>query len=822
MRTKPMDMDYRTGLLLSLALLSAGCASATGAEPAAVAPAAAAREAETVFGVEHDGERVRFTVPDRLLGRDMALMSRIARAQTDLALGGEHLSPNMVVRWEREGDRILLRAPSHEAVAPEGSPLHIAVENSNFAPILAAFDIAERRGPASVIDVTDLYLGEGTAFGLDRGRRERHRVRGFDRNRSHLVFARAFPENVEVRVVRTYAAEAPPSGTRGGTISYEVNHSMILLPEEPMRPRLYDERVGYINIGQTYYADDAQQVEDRRYIRRFRLEPSDTAAFLRGELVDPVKPIVWYIDPATPEWMRPYFEAGIREWVPAFERAGFRNAVQVRVAPTPEEDPDFDLLDARYSVIRYVATPVRSANAFGDVADPRSGEVLRGHINMYHAVQERLRWWLLSQAAAADPRFRTRELPREEMGEALRYVVSHEMAHAVGLPHNQHANFVFPVDSLRDPEFVERRGHSASSVGRTRFNYIAQPGDGVPVERRIGAWDEFAVMWGYRPIIEAGTAEEEKPVLNRWVTAHADEPWFRFGYPQFGLAEEWDPYRQTEGLSNDPIRAAEYGMLNLHRAASNLVDWVAVEGEDHSELENHYLQLMSQWGRYMQHADSHVGGSYTHLKRFGEEGPVYTAVPAEDQRRAMRFLDEHVLSTPEWLLDHAMLRRLEHAGAVERVRAYQVMAVERLLDHHRLARLIEQESFLGAESYAPWEMLDDLRGMVWRELSGGGRIDAYRRNLQRGYLRALRHLLEEAEAEVFAPPRSGNLRVGSDDDPPLNAALHVGDSDIRPLVRDQLVHLRGEVQRARSRATDRMTRLHLDDALHRIDALLEG
>ena len=491
-----------------------------------------------LFTVHRDGARLLFEIPDSLLGREMALMSRYASVQEGLANGGDRMAPNLVVRWERRGDRIDLRAVSHDNTADEGSPLQIAVSNANFAPVLASLPIEARGNATSVIDVSDLYTSDVATFTLPRSQRSRHSVRSYDNDRSWLEWARSFPINVEVRAVQTYAADAPPSNARGGSLSFAVNHSMILLPAEPMQPRLWDERVGFSAIERTDYSRDFQGVRPERYIRRYRLEPSDPAAFARGELVEPVNPWVWYIDPATPtEWV-PYVEAGILEWNAAFEDAGFRNAIQVRVAPTEEDDPEFSLLDARYSVVRYVASPVRSANSGGDVVDPRSGEVIRAHTNLYHGVMERMRWQLLSQVATANPEYRDDELPEELMGEALRYVISHETAHSVGLPHNQRANFVFPVDSIRDPDFVRRMGHSGSSVGRTRFNYAAQLGDGVPPERRVGLWDRWAVYWGYRPIPEASSPEEELPILNRWVVERADTAWYRFASAQFGMDVE--------------------------------------------------------------------------------------------------------------------------------------------------------------------------------------------------------------------------------------------------------------------------------------------
>ncbi len=776
---------------------------------------------EGLFDVHHVDDRLLFEIPDSILGRDMAIMSRFAKVQTGLANGGDRMTGNMVVRWEHRDGRVYLRGVSHSDTADPESNVHLAVENSNFSPILEGFDVEATGSGTYVIDVTDLYMGDHPVFALPRNRRQAAGVRGFARDRSWLEWTRSFPINVEVRVVRTYNADSPPSNARGGALSFEVNHSMILLPEEPMMPRLADQRVAFGAITVTDYSRDWQGTRPYRYLRRYRLEPSDPEAFARGELVEPVEPIVWYIDPATPEQWIPYFIAGIEEWNEAFEEAGFLNAIEARLAPTEEEDPEFSLLDARFSVLRYVATPTRSANAGGDVVDPRSGEVIRGHINMLHGLDERLRWWLVSQVATANPDFQTNRLSEEDMGEALRYVVSHEMAHAKGLPHNQRANFVFPVDSLRSPEFTERMGHSGSSVGRTRYNYVAQPGDDVNPERRVGLWDKWAVRYGYRPILEAETPEDELETLNQWITERSDTPWFLSATAQFGMDVEWDPYRMTEGISDDPVRAAEYGMRNLRTATQNLRDWVLDEGDDFYELETHYLQNLTQWNRYAEHAASAVGGSWTHYRAHGEDGWVYTPIERDYQLQAMSFIDEHILQTPHWALDLETLRRLEHAGAVERIRAYQELAVQRLLNHARLARMIEHETFLGEETYRPAEMLDDAREMIWREAIQGDAVDTFRRNQQRAYLEQAHYLLHEAESNHWSPPGSGNLRVSSNNDPPLNADLHISQSDMRPLIREQLRLLREELSQALDEGIDhRMTRIHVEDALERIEKAL--
>ncbi len=780
-----------------------------------------ARTQAGLFHVHQVDDRLLFEIPDSIFGRDMAIMSRYAKVQDGVANGGDRMGPNLNVQWESREGRVFLRAVSHSNTADPSDNVHVAVQNSNFPPVLASFPVEARGQGTSVIDVTDLYLGDHPAFSFPRARRAQLGVRGYDRDRSWLEWSRSFPINVEIRVVRSYAADNPPTDVRGGTLSYEVNHSMILLPEEPMMPRLADERVTYISVTQTNYSSDFQGVRPYQYLRRFRLEPSDPEAFARGELVDPVEPLIWYIDNAVPEKWIPYYIAGLLEWQEVFEEAGFKNALDVRVAPSEDEDPEFSLLDARYSVIRYVATPTRSANAGGDVVDPRSGEVIRAHMNMYHGLDERLRWWLVSQVATANPNFRTNRLSDEDLGEAIRYVVSHEMAHAVGLPHNQRANFVFPVDSLRSAAFTAEWDHSASTVGRTRYNYVAQPGDGVNPERRAGAWDRFAIMWGYRPILEASTPEEELETLNQWIVERADRPWFRSALPQFGMDVEWDPYRMTEGISDDPVRAAEYGMRNLRTATESLMDWVLEPLSDYYELETHYLQNLTQWNRYAEHAAAAVGGSWTHHKRVGEEGWVYTPIERDYQLQAMAFIDEHVLQTPTWALDMDLLRQLEHAGAVERIRAYQELAVQRFLNHARLARMIEHEAFMGDETYRPADMLDDARGIIWRELGQGGSIDTFRRNQQRAYLDQAHYLLHEATSNHWSPPASGNLRVSRNDDPPLNADLHIGQSDIRPLIREQLRMLRDEIEGTLSRGVqDRMTRIHLEDALERIGRAL--
>lgn len=767
---------------------------------------------EGLFTLHLTPDKMFYEIPDSLFGRDMIILSRIAKTAQGLGWGGDRLAPQQVVRWERRGNKILLRGVSYDNSADNELPIFTAIENSNFPPIIEAFDIKGEELGSVLIDVSDLYLKDLRVFSLQTRHRQQYNVRSIDRNRTFMEFAKNFPENIEVRVVLTYNADNPPSQARTGSLSLEVNHSMILLPKEPMRPRLFDERVAMISISQTDYGDEAQFSKTKRYVTRFRLEPSDLDAFNRGELVEPVKPIIFYIDPATPEEWRPYFIAGINEWEVAFEAAGFKNAIRAEMAP--EDDPDFSLLDARYSVIRYISSDVHSANAGPDVIDPRSGETIRAHMNMHHNVMKRLHWWSMSQTGPRNPEIQKPHLSDEEMGQYLQYVISHELAHALGYPHNQRGNTAYPVDSLRSPTFTQEFGNSSSVVGRTRFNYVAQPGDGdVKVHRNVGEYDVWSVKWAYRPIPEANSAEEERVILNQWVLEQAENPYMHFGYGN----SDFDPSQNTESIGDDWVRASEYGMRNLHSVIPNLVSWMAVEGENYEEVMMRYMQMYVHWGRLSERVISAIGGSSEQYKVYGQPGPVYSALSAEDQKRSMVWLDEHLFATPTWLLDKGLLRLFEHVGTVERVRWYQTTGLNRLLSPHRLERLVEQHAMLGVQAYGPAEMLDDLRGSIWKELRNDRVIDPYRRNLQNGYLDRMGFLLKEASASASNPPADYRPDTGMKE---LRTPFHIQQSDIRPLVWEQLKTLKTELERAKNRTNDRYTKAHLEYAINRVNGLL--
>jgi len=810
----------KTLLIYSLLILFTGTACQTteqttssenGTSSSQAIPANAQSD-EGLFNVHQSGEKIYFEIPEDMLGRDMAIMSRIAKTAEGLGWGGDRLAGQQVVQWDRRGDKILLRGVSYSNTADENLPIYQAVQNSNFPPIIESFDILETRNGSVLIDVSELYLKDSRIFGLQNRQRQQYNVRGLDRDRSFMEFVKSFPENIEVRTVLTYNADNPPSQQRTASISIEVNHSMILLPEEPMRPRLYDERVAMISISQTDYGDEAQFSKTKRFVTRFRLEPVDEEAYLRGELVEPKDPIVFYIDPATPEQWRPYFKEGIEEWNVAFEEAGFKNAIRAEMAPV--DDPDFSMLDARYSVIRYVANPVHSANAGPDVIDPRSGETIRAHMNMYHNVQKRLHWWSMSQTGPRNPEVQKPHLSTEEMGQYLQYVVSHELAHALGYPHNQRGNTAYSIEDLRDPDFTNEFGNSSSVVGRTRFNYVAQPEDGdVKVHRNVGEYDIWSIKWAYSYLPQFDTPEEEQELLNDWILERADNPAMQFGYGR----GDFDPTQTTESIGNDWVRASELGMRNLHRVIPNLLDWMGEEGETYDEVRMRYMQMFVHWSRMTGRVITAVGGSREEHKRFGQPGPVYTAISKEEQKRSMNFLDEHLFATPEWLLDQDLLRTFEYVGTVERIRWYQVTGLNALLSPHRLERLVEQHAMNGDDAYGPAEMLDDLRSSIWKELGQSNSVDTYRRNLQRAYLDRMEYLLTEASADAGDPPADYRPDVGMEN---LRTTFHVQQSDIRPLVLEQLRELKSEVENALRSTDERYTRTHLEYVAKRIDNVI--
>lgn len=684
-----------------------------------------------------------FEIPFAQLKKDILLVSRIAKIPQ--GLGGGYLnagskSNQQVVQWSREGNKLLLRSISYTNVADQNLPIHQSVQVNNYAPILAAFELKafNQDSTAAVIKVNDLFLKDVAALsGLTAASRKRYKVKGLDKKRCFISRMQAYPKNVEIRHDLTYNTSKPPSDYKSGTISLQMSQSFYLLPEKPMQARIFDERLGWFTVKQIDYGSEAFKAEEKKYLRRWRLEPSDLQAYANGELVEPKQAITYYLDPATPEKWRPYIKQGIEDWQIAFEKAGFKNAIVAKDAPSKEEDPDWSAEDARYSTIRYVATTTR--NAMGpSVSDPRSGEIIESDIVWYHNHLRSYRNRYLLETGAANPRARTLETPMEDIGEMVRMVIAHEVGHALGLPHNMKASYAYPTDSLRSASFTNQWGLATTIMDYTRYNYVAQPGDsGVRWVRMLGPYDLYAINWGYRFIPEASSAEEEIATLNQWIEEHEGDPVYLFG-----ARNSFDPSSQTESVGDDPIKASTYGLNNLKIVAENLFQWTTKEDEGYEDLSELYRELVYVWRNYVRHVTTMVGGVYEELLSSDQEGLRYTHLDKKEQKRAMQFLNQEVFSSPNWLLQKEIVMNIGPSRSVERLQKMQARFLTSLLSESRLQRIIENESFNGAEAYSLNEMLEDLRKGLWSELRTNQPINIYRRSLQKQQIELLAKLLD--------------------------------------------------------------------------------
>ena len=583
-----------------------------------------------------------------------------------------------------------------------------------------------------------------------------------------------------------------------------------------MRPRYADSRAGFFTVSRINYGLDEQKAAEQTFIRRWRLEPKDPAAYARGELVEPVKPIVYYLDPATPAKWRPYVRQGIEDWQKVFEKAGFKNAIIARDPPTAKEDPDWDAEDIRYSVVRWAASTVR--NAVGpSTSDPRTGEIIESDITWYHNHMRSYRNRLMIETGAANPAARSLDIPEELMGETMRKVITHEVGHAIGLPHNMIASSSFPVDSLRSKSFVNRYGVSATIMDYARQNYVAQPGDGLEARdfiRRLGPFDDFIINWGYRVLPQARTAEDERPVLDRMLSEQSGPMAYRY-LPQFlaGI----DPRSQTEDIGSDPIAASTYGVANLKRVVPNLVTWTSTPGESYEDLTELYGETLGIWTLYMGHVAALVGGVVIDLRTSDQAGAVFRAVPAPRQRAAVAFLGREVFDFPEWLAPPAILSRIGPATGATSVSTRQATILTQLLDARRLARIENGAAFGEDGRYSLAEYLSDLRQAVWSPRISATQLDAGRRAVHRVYLERLAALLEPPAA----PAATGGGAPAALPSP-LLATPNVSRSDVPALVRSQLKSIRDQARQDASNAgAGSMARAHWQDIADRVDVILD-
>ena len=752
---------------------------------------------EGLFHVHKVDGKYFYEINDSLLGRDMLMVTRIVKMATELPLN-RHKMSEQVLKWEKFENNIFLKQASYSKFANDSLPISIAVSNSNFEPIISSFKIETKNNDKNsyVIDVTSLFKNDVKMFGFPQSSRKSYKISSLDSKLSFIESIRSFPLNIETKHIKTYKS----SDSRNGQISMVLNNSMVLLPKKPMKRRYYDERVGWFTSSQIDYGIDNQEAETVRYLDRWRLEikEEDINKFKNGELVEPKKPIVYYLDPATPVKWRKYLKDGIEDWNVAFEAAGFKNAVVVKYPPTKDEDPDWSPEDVRYSTVRYLASPTLNANG-PHVSDPRSGEIIESDINWYHNVMKLLRNWYFVQTAAVNPEAQSLEFKNEVMGELIRFVSSHEFGHTIGLPHNMGSSSAYPVDSLRSATFTKKYGTSPSIMDYARFNYVAQPGDeGVALmpshwdNPNVGIYDIYSVKWGYRPILDV-SEDEEKEILKSWIREKEDDLTFRFG-PSGSI----DPSSQTEDLGDNAIKASEYGIANLKRIIPKLIDWTTEDGKTYEELEYMYNQVLGQFRRFMGHVATNVGGVYQYYKTSDQDGAVYKHVDKNHQKACIEFLNRHLFQTPDWMIKKDILNKIEYAGMTDRIRSLQNSFLNNILDFGKMARMIENEALNGSDAYTLEEMMDDLKNGVWLELKNNGKIDVYRRNLQRSYINRLGYLMKN-EQEFSSGSYWSNYTT----------RIKVDVSDIRSTTLGILLDLKKELSKVIKKYSDPAIKNHL-------------
>lgn len=787
---------------------------------------------EGMFKVHRIEDKWFFEIPDSLLGRDILVVARISKSAAGLSNGfsgyaGDIIN-NSVIRFEKgPTNRVFLRRVSFDSRSKDTAGMYKAVVNSNTLPIMQSFDVkaygrdSVTNTSSTVIELTDYIAGDNDILFFNPGAKSSLQLGAIQSDRSYIQNVKSYPINIEIKTVKTYTRGAAPSaggnpfagGASGSVYTLELNSSVLLLPKTPAKARLFDERVGYFTRNYTDFDANPQGVKDIEMAVRWKLEPKpeDVEKYLRGELVEPQNPIVYYIDPSTPKKWVPYLIQGVNDWQVAFEQAGFKNAIMAKVAPSRKEDSTWSLEDARFSAIVY--KPSETQNASGpNVHDPRSGQILESHINWYHNVMQLLHDWYFVQTAAVDTGARTMNFSDELMGQLIRFVSSHEVGHTLGLRHNFGSSSTVPVDSLRNKKWVEANGHTPSIMDYARFNYVAQPEDNVDrvgLFPRIGDYDKWAIEWGYRWLPQYKTAADEVPYLTKITTERLKNKRLWFGTE----INPDDPRSQNEDLGDNAMKAGTYGIKNLQRIVPNLLNWTKQPTEGFASLDEMYTQIVTQFGRYLGHVAKNVGGIYETPKIVEQGSAVYEYTPKATQKEAVNFISQQLFTTPTWLINNDIFNRTGENPQIV-IANRQETIINRLVNTNTFSKLYAMESALGNNAYKTTELMDDLRRTVFSEIYSKKATDVYRRNLQKMFVERIIGLLPSATPQSSG---TGGITIVFQ----VSPSLSVKNTDTYSILKGTLRTLRTDMRSALPGITDNITKLHLQDLIDRISQAID-
>ena len=689
----------------------------------------------------NDDNKMYFEINKDLLNIEILVVTRLAQIPSGYSayINAGSKTSEQVIEFQKKNNSINIRQLSFNNVANQEDPINQSVIENNFPPILASFEIKNSEANSFLIDVSNYFLNDSPGFNIINSRiKEQYKIGNVDKKRSSIDSARSFPENIEILNTLTFDTKKPPRENKTKTFSFQVNHSFILLPEDRMKLRYYDERVGWFTVNKIDYSSEALKSDSYKLIRRWRLEPKNEEAYLNGELVEPKKQIVYYLDPATPIKWRPYFKKGIEDWNSVFEKAGFKNAIVAKEAPSIEEDPDFSPEDIRYSTVRYVASTTRNATG-PSVSDPRTGEILESDIIWYHNHLRSYRNRYLLETGAANPKARTLNTPNEEIGEMMRMVISHEIGHALGLPHNMKASSAYPVDSLRSGKFTQKMGIAATIMDYARYNYIAQPGDkNIRFVRQLGPYDDYSIEWGYR-YFPGKSLLQEKEVLTKYVDQKSLNPIYMFG------SSRGDPNTQTENIGDDPIKASTYGLKNLKIVANNFMDWIHEPNKDYSDLNEIYDELLGVYSRYIFHVIGIVGGINQTLHNTNQVDVfTYVNVDKAYQMEALSFLDLELWKTPNWLRNKKIISQINNLDGLYKIEKIQERAINSLLSNYRLNKMLSASKTIEGNGLEFDNLIDILFESIIDKIAPK---DQFSRNLQISFTKKINTLIEEDDLE---------------------------------------------------------------------------